>query len=360
MYLYDFTKDTILNKYSIDPRSNCYYENSVFLYDKPQIKLSIIVPCYNSEKYLEKCIDSLVMQKTCYDYEILMINDGSTDGTLKILDAYQKKYSDIRVISQENKGFSGARNRGIRESKGQYLMFVDSDDYVSDGYINALLESAICNNADIATCGYHTFRGNTIIKTVSPCGKSDRTMLNGCFWGKVFRRELFSHIMLPEGYWYEDSILAHLIYPNIERFVSTDKCYYEYRSNPEGITLTSVGKPKALDTVYITDLMIRTAEKINKKNYMQGQQYNELLLEQFFLNERRLEKHSKECKKEVFRLQSIFYKNYKNNQPSTKGYLITYRKALLKGSYIQSRIVLKIYKIHKLINLIKSKLEGGI
>ena len=99
------------------------------------IKYSFIVPVYNTEKYLKKCLDSLVNQ-TYKDFEIIVVNDGSTDKSSNIISKYQKKYKNIIVIDKENEGLSMARNRGVQKSSGKYIIFVDSDDYVS----NKLLE----------------------------------------------------------------------------------------------------------------------------------------------------------------------------------------------------------------------------
>ena len=115
-------------------------------------KVSIIVPVYNVEKYLKRCLDSLVNQ-TLKDIEIICVNDGSTDGSLAILNEYVRNDDRIVVINQENSGQSVARNRGIDVAKGEYLGFVDSDDWVSEDYFERLHNSAIQNNAEIAVGG---------------------------------------------------------------------------------------------------------------------------------------------------------------------------------------------------------------
>lgn len=93
------------------------------------VKYSFIVPVYNTEKYLERCLDSLVNQ-TLKDFEIIVVNDGSTDDSKKIISKYEKKYKNIKVINQKNQGLSMARNNGVKEANGEYLIFIDSDDYV--------------------------------------------------------------------------------------------------------------------------------------------------------------------------------------------------------------------------------------
>ena len=99
------------------------------------VNLSIIIPCYNSEKYLERCLQSLIVQKG--NYEIIIIDDGSTDNTSIILDRYSV-HSNIKIFKQENKGVSSARNFGLKVAQGEYVLFVDADDFVSSNYISAL------------------------------------------------------------------------------------------------------------------------------------------------------------------------------------------------------------------------------
>ena len=115
------------------------------------IKVSVIVPVYNTEKYLAKCLDSLVNQ-TLKDIEIIVVNDGTKDNSEKIINKYLKKYSKIRYYKKENGGLSSARNYGIELANGEYVGFVDSDDYVKDGMFSKMYECAIKNNSDIVVC----------------------------------------------------------------------------------------------------------------------------------------------------------------------------------------------------------------
>lgn len=113
------------------------------------MKLSIIVPCYNVEQYVEKCIDSLENQDIPIDdYEILAYNDESKDNTLCVLEKLAKKYTNVKIASHKNKGLSGTRNRGIREAQGDFIWFIDSDDWISDNCLGKILAS-ITNETDI-------------------------------------------------------------------------------------------------------------------------------------------------------------------------------------------------------------------
>lgn len=346
--LYDnHVQDIVLMKYSPIPRGDCFSEKSIFENDITTCDLSIVVPCYNAEKYLESCLESICQQKTSISYEVIAINDGSKDHTGDILEKYKKWCSQLKIITQENRGYSEARNSGIRTSLGKYLMFIDSDDYISSNYIEELMRPAKDKDLDIVACGYETFRDSRVIKKVRPKGNEDREMLNGCFWGKVFRRELFSQIMLPEGYWYEDSILAHLIYPRVSTYQSVKECFYAYRSNPQGITIMSIGKPKALDTFYITNLMLNTVDKVIPKGFLTSQAYYELLLEQFYLNQRRLIKAPQEVQKKVFEYQKDFinqsYARYYTDKWNRKAY----ERAIKSDNYPKAHVLTRFDKVYK-------------
>lgn len=123
--------------------------------------LSIIVPFYNVEKYLGTCLNSLLNQDiTINDYEIVLINDGSTDRSLEIADSFVKRYENVQLFSQENIGVGSARNKGIKSARGKYLMFVDADDYVQTGCIGSLIECMESNSLDLLRFNYYAINGN--------------------------------------------------------------------------------------------------------------------------------------------------------------------------------------------------------
>lgn len=356
MKLYSEEKDKILKDFSPRPKGKAFTSESVYLHSA-DIDLSVIVPCYNSQDYLEQCVVSIVNQVTKYSFEVIAINDGSIDKTQEILIALSQKYSSLKVIEQSNKGFSGARNTGIQSSRGHYLMFVDSDDHITNDYIENLMNAAISCNACLVACGYYTFRGERIYKTVKPNGNADVSMLNGCLWGKVFRRELFEHIMLPEGYWYEDSILAHLVYPKVQVYRSIDGCQYAYRSNPNGITISSRRKPKSIDTFYITDLMIESVQEYLGIEYFASQKYYDLLIEQFYINQRRILGIPVVFQKKIFRLQSNFVHQAFNGYQTLKKTRRLYEKALQQNDFWMAIFAAKLDKFYKIYNALKRQNE---
>lgn len=119
--------------------------------NKNNVKISIIIPIYNTEQYIQQCLNSIVNQ-TLQDIEIICVNDGSTDNSLKIIEQYAKKDTRIKVVTQKNKGQSAARNAGLNIANGEYIGFVDSDDFIEPNMYEKLYKNAVLNNSDVAMC----------------------------------------------------------------------------------------------------------------------------------------------------------------------------------------------------------------
>ena len=166
------------------------------------IKVSVIVPCYNTEKYLSKCLDSLVNQ-TLKEIEIVCVNDGSTDNTLSILREYESKYKDkIVIIDKPNEGTWDTRWAGIKKARGEYIGFIDSDDYVSPNFASKLYNAARKTNADLVVCGYDRIDLDTQkLYSREMCRDSRSNFninenpgnlleLNGAQWNKLFKASI--------------------------------------------------------------------------------------------------------------------------------------------------------------------------
>lgn len=356
MNLYDRLHDKVLTKYAKDPMTECYSPDCVFKYQEEIYDATVIIPCYNVEHYVAECLDSMLNQNTSYNVEIITIDDGSTDSTAEILRQYSTRMTNFRIISQCNKGFSGARNTGIREARGKYLIFIDSDDYVTSDYIDCLLKKAFSKDADIVATGYYTFNNDhKIIKNIMIKDENDTSLLNGCAWGKAIKRKFFEHLVLPENYWYEDSIIAHLVVPRANSIYMVSKCQYAYRSNPTGITKTSVNSLRAIESFYITDLMLRSYVHFYPEDVTNTYEFINLLIEQFYLNEKRVIKLNSEIKRTIFMWQS----KYVQISPimdlkldfSKKLYVI----GLLKNNYQIAQISLRLDILNKIIRRIKNK-----
>ena len=356
MNLYDRLHDKVLTKYAKDPMTECYSPDCVFKYQEEIYDATVIIPCYHVEQYVAECLDSMLNQNTSYNVEIITIDDGSTDSTAEILRQYSTRMTNFRIISQCNKGFSGARNTGIREARGKYLIFIDSDDYVTSDYIDCLLKKAFSKDADIVATGYYTFNNDhKIIKNIMIKDENDTSLLNGCAWGKAIKRKFFEHLVFPENYWYEDSIIAHLVVPRANSIYMVSKCQYAYRSNPTGITKTSVNSLRAIESFYITDLMLRSYVHFYPEDVTNTYEFINLLIEQFYLNEKRVIKLNSEIKRTIFMWQS----KYVQISPimdlkldfSEKLYVI----GLLKNNYQIAQISLRLDILNKIIRRIKNK-----
>ena len=147
------TEDALdyLQKVAPNPDGSCWIERDSD-YENRSLLLSVIVPAYNVEKYIDNCLDSLLQRQVPFDYEVIVVNDGSTDATAQLLDKYVHN-EKVRIIHQKNKGLSGARNTGIACAKGEYLCFIDSDDDVPVGSFESMLSMAVQNRAKlVAQC----------------------------------------------------------------------------------------------------------------------------------------------------------------------------------------------------------------
>lgn len=206
--------------------------------------ISIVIPVYNVEKYLRRCVDS-VLSQTYKDIEIILIDDGSKDKSGKICDEYEKKDSRVRAIHKENGGLSSARNRGIEEAQGEYIGFVDSDDYIDNDMYEVLYDELQKENADIAMCGLYDcyegekFTSNTVrervvlnseeaIKMVMEAKKTSVTAVN-----KLYRKEIFRELRYPINKLSEDAfvIVDVLMKAKTIVFISDQKYYYVHRKN---------------------------------------------------------------------------------------------------------------------------------
>lgn len=207
--------------------------------------LSFIVPIYNSEKYLEECLDSLVCQDILpEDYEIICVNDGSTDSSNNILKKYAKKYHNIKIKSQENKGVSVARNQGIIEAQGQYVWFIDSDDFIGKKILNELKEEAEKNDADIIQFGAYTFMDQLTSDEKESYANNSlpvKSYANNSFVTRELYKKDFldkNKLLFPTDLQYaEDQVFisqALVLDPQIQRI---EKAYYFYRYN-QGSTIT--------------------------------------------------------------------------------------------------------------------------
>ena len=230
-------------------------------YDK---LISIIVPIYNVEEYLEECLDSIQCQ-TYNNIEVILVNDGSTDASKEICERFCRQDSRFHLINQENKGLSGARNRGMSESHGEFITFVDSDDVLKEDMLEQLMEQVTSEEIDIVECWYSNdqkelailspenvkiiFQGNTKEALVSLC-RDNIVRLNAV--AKLFRREVILNFPFLEGLFYEDVYGGMGILKQIRRMVKIDYIGYYYRVR-QGSIMNREFNLKNLDLFTICD-----------------------------------------------------------------------------------------------------------
>lgn len=205
-----------------------------------QYKLSIIVAVYNLEKYLPRCLDALVNQ-TLKEIEILCVDDGSTDSAPQIIDEYADKYSDrVKAFHKENGGEFTTRNYGLERASGEYVTFVDSDDYVESNWAEKLYNAAKKNNADMAVCGFEridlktnkvvsqdmTSYGN-IVKNIT---KDDdfQIFINPAPWNKIYKREKVKDLRFMDFRGFNDMIFLASSYTKIDRIAFIPDVLYHY------------------------------------------------------------------------------------------------------------------------------------
>ena len=230
------------------------------------IKISIIVPLYNVEEYLEECLES-IRNQTYTDIEVILVNDGSTDGSKQICERFCQVDSRFRLINQENQGQSVARNRGFKESIGQYIMFVDSDDVINTNVLEVLLPY-MKPDVDIVECGMtrdkESFFLNKIPTTVFE-GNSKEAILNCiafrtvkfCAFTKLYRREIVEKIPFLEGYIYEDVFTGINYLNHIRKIIVIDYIGYYYRVRPNS-TMTKSFHEKDLDIFHVGEKLIES------------------------------------------------------------------------------------------------------
>ena len=207
--------------------------------------ISVIVPVYNAEKYIDRCIESILTQTYPY-YEIILVNDGSSDYSLFLLKQYERDYKNIKVFTQKNQGPGMARNLGIKKSKGEYITFVDSDDYIEDDYLKNLISEI--GDCDISLCGYKRLDQNlNPIDQKVPCGKPIDLFKFVSTCCKLYKRKLLvdNHVLFPKERIGEDICFSLLCYSYVNKVKYVTKCNYVIVTNLESLTHTIGNKNKA-------------------------------------------------------------------------------------------------------------------
>ncbi len=236
-----------------------YEESAAF---KQMLKVSAVVAVYNVEAYLNKCLDSIAKQTMNKDeFEVIIINDGSTDGSCNIAESYVEKYSNFRLIEQENSGLSSARNTGLDCADGEYIVFIDGDDFLEPSYLEELYTACIKNNAEISYCNYYKYFPERDMKILIPNAPKTKVyekeealkiMIKDIFmryfaWNKMFKRSIFTenNLRFPDMY-FEDIATTPKAFYFANKVTTVRKALYNYTKRKNSILQT-------MDTKKIND-----------------------------------------------------------------------------------------------------------
>lgn len=309
--------------------------------------ISVIIPVYNVEEYMEKTIRS-VQRQTYETLEILLIDDGSLDSSGLICDRFQKEDSRIRVVHKKNGGLSDARNVGIQESNGEYLMFVDGDDVVSEDIVMYLYQNILLNNASMSICNLLNFySGDDIIFStdgridsyskediICKMWYQDEILMSAC--GKLYKRELFEELQFEKGLLYEDVNIMHELVWKCNRITYGRAFLYGYLHREESIT-TKKFDERDMDILKICDKIMRFSEDKSKEIQCAAKAYYIVGNFRIYLNVTRNLKYLEvieTCERNIYLYcREVLKDNYIRKKLKGAIYLFLYARPLMKFIY---------------------------
>ena len=275
--------------------------------------ISVIVPVYNVEEYLQECFEAISNQ-TYKNIEIILVDDGSTDGSGKLCDSIAENNERVKVIHKSNGGLSSARNTGISTALGELISFIDSDDFPRKNMIENLHKCMKENNADVVCCDFSSS------ETVEKCGNEVNVFTSEeaisrllddygykCYaWNKLYKKELFEKIRYPEGEFFEDIKTTFKIFKNAKIICYLHSDLYFYRTRQDSIT-NRVYSVKNIDLInaidYVKENAVKTLDKEQCSRLMAGYAtyYMSFIKKAFFSD--------KEQKENVVALRRFIIKN---------------------------------------------------
>ena len=211
-------------------------------------KISVIIPVYNVEKYLSACMESIIHQ-TYKNLEIILVNDGSTDSCPQICEEYAAKDNRIKVIHKKNEGSAEARNEGLKLVTGDFVGFVDSDDFLSKDFYKTLIYLLEKNNADIVECGFYEFNNTNkiennpvtknLLEEIFDTENAMKAIMEGplsvVIWNKLYKKELLQDINFPTGKYIDDVFWTYKVFGNAKKIVKIKEKLYFYRQQAGSI-----------------------------------------------------------------------------------------------------------------------------
>ncbi len=320
-------------------------------------KVSIIVPVYGVEKYIDKCLDSLVKQ-SLKEIEIIVVNDGTKDNSQKIIDKYAKKYPDkIKSYIKENGGQGSARNYGLKKAMGEYIGYVDSDDFVEKDMYKKLYNKAIENDYDIVVCGNYNVSEDYKTKNIDTFTNYYNTDLENLFfgkmavWNKIYKRDILikNKLEFKEKVWYEDLAFTLKTVMNSNTFAFIDEPLYDYLIR-EGSTMNNSNVQRNLEILDAFDDILSYI--IHNKNEVHFNKIEFLAIDHIYISAvvRVLkadadDKVKRETIKKLVDYVNKKFPNYKNNK-----YINSLSK---KRKIIYKLINMKMYGLINLIFKVK-------
>ena len=314
------------------------------------IKVSVIVPVYNVEKYISKCLESLVNQ-TLKEIEIIAVNDGSPDNSQKIIDKFQKKYSKkIKSFIKDNEGQGSARNLGLKYAKGEYISFVDSDDFIDKEMLEKMYNLAKKDNSDIVICDMKDYYSDGTFKEFNCTKYNSVYEVTPSSCNKIFRKSIIGNIKFLNKLWYEDFNFTTKMLLKSPKISVINKSYYCCNSHNNS-TMNNNNSLKNLDMLEVMEDLIKYA-KIN--NYYDENLFTFLIFHHILITSinRVARQKNKDKKKVIKEFRSYCHKNI----PNYKKYPF-YRNIKKSRKVIASLNYHGFYYISKLIINIKSKLN---
>lgn len=315
-------------------------------------KLSIIIPIYNVQNDLKRCLDSVISQYK-NNFELILVDDGSTDNSPKIINSYKEKYSFIQSYRKENGGLGDARNYGLNKATGDYIMFIDSDDYISEHLIEKVIFETQ-NNPDMIVYDFKVIKGEKI--KIVGCGyiQNDKFSLvrkqpSAC--NKVIKRELWikNDFKFPVKLWYEDIAIIPALINKCKKIVYLKNEYYFYYIRHSSITNQLKYNSKVMDIINSMDYLLLNLNINEVRNEIEAL----FTIHVLYLGTQRLIKYNK--KNEYYKMKKYvedkFPNWYANNKMKQLSFLKKVYLFIVKKDY---------YLILRLLVIVRDKICGGI
>ena len=265
-----------------------------------EVQITVAIPCYNGEKTIERCVESILAQ-TYTNYELLIINDGSKDNTPAVIEELAKKDSRIRIITQENRGLSATRNRGIEEAKGEYISFIDADDYICPDYLDRLYTAITATGADLAVCKYYTSEQPDKDGGVYTIDRSTmykellipNDNIAAFAWNRLYKLDIINDAGLRYDariYGNEDALFNYQYLKYCDKVAVVDKALYHYIINTGSIMFSKGYNPKRILANMAFDYMLEDAAGQPYLEYVQvgAMWYNLILKRRIILSKARI------------------------------------------------------------------------